>query len=141
MGIRYSQILGEMFYNIGLPDELKDMADTHFTGASHHLKRFHESTSEEHRLFHLHRHRLHQRLMMMLVYKFGDFSMATDPSNRDLNRRETWNPDWTIMVDECMYRKMMPDWRFPVGKPHAADHYLHDEDWLNYFMQQKSCVS
>lgn len=135
MGVRYSQILGDMFYRIKLSEEAKDMVDTHFTGAAHHLKRFHQANTEDMRAFHLHRHRLHQRLMMTLVYKFGDFSDAIDPSNRGLDKRDTWSPEWTIMVDECMYRKMEPDWRYPLGKAHAADHYLHDEDWLNYFQR------
>lgn len=141
MKIRYSQIVGELFYHIKLSDEVRDMLDTHFTAASHHLKRHQEAKSEEHRMFHLNRHRLHQRLMMMLVYKFGDFKDAKDPSNRDLDRRETWHPDMTIMVDENMYRKMLPDWRFSVGKAHAADLYLHDEDWLQYFTRPGSGVA
>lgn len=138
MGLRYSQVLGNVFYHIKLSDELSDMIDTHFTSASHHLRRFEQSKSEEHRLFHLTRHRIHLRLMMSLIYKFGDFSEAVDPSNRDLDRRETWSPEWTIMPDPRMFASMKEDWRFLIGEPHVADAYIHNEDWLNYFMRVES---
>jgi hypothetical protein len=76
--LRYSDIVGPYFYNIGLKGEEKDMVDTYFTGAAHHLNRLKEATTEEHWLFHLHRHRIHLRLMMTLIYLFGDFSQARD---------------------------------------------------------------
>lgn len=138
MGIRYSQIIGELFYHIKLSDEVKDMVDTHFTGASHHLRRFEQAKTDECRFFHLSRHRIHLRLMMSLIYKLGDFSEAIDSSNRDLDRRETWSPEWTIMPDQNMFRKMQPDWRYEVGVAHAADIYIHDEDWLNYSLRSGS---
>ncbi|HXH75045.1 MAG TPA: hypothetical protein VNJ08_08775 [Bacteriovoracaceae bacterium] len=139
--IRYSQIVGDLFYRIKLTDEVKDMVDTYFTGASHHLRRFEESKSEENRLFHLTRHRIHLRLMMTLIWKFGDFSEARDESSRDLDYRDTWNPDYTIMPDPFMFRRMHPDWRFMVGQPHVADTYVHNEDWLSYFMKEASTVN
>lgn len=128
--LRYSDIIGPYFYNINLSDDDKDMVDTYFTGASHHLKRFHEATTKEDKYFHLSRHRLHLRLMMIIIHERGDFSKAVDTSNRDLEHRDNWNPEWTTMPDPGMFKKMVPDWRFEVGKPHCADHYLHKDDLI-----------
>jgi hypothetical protein len=139
--IRYSQIVGELFYRIKLTDEVKDMVDTYFTGSAHHLRRFEQSKTEDHQMFHLTRHRIHLRLMMTLVHKYGDFSEAVDPSNRDLDRRETWSPEWTVLPDPFMFRRMIADWRCIVGQPHLADIYIHDEDWLNYFLRPGSIAN
>ena len=133
---RYSDILGDLFYHIKLSEELKDLIDTHFTGAAHHLRRFEEADMKEHRHFHLVRHRLHLRLMMTLIHNYGDFSEAIDPTNRDLEFRETWNPEFTTLPDPGMFRKMAPDWRYLVGESHCSDHYLHEQDWLNHSQRQ-----
>jgi hypothetical protein len=128
--LRYSDIVGPYFYNIGLTDDDKDMVDTHFTGAAHHIKRFKESSTKEAKFFHLSRHRIHLRLMMGIIFERGDFSKAKDISNRDLEHRETWNPMWTTMPDQNMFNKMLPDWRYPVGIPHCSDHYIHCDDMI-----------
>lgn len=128
--LRYSDILGTYFYNIQLSDDDRDMVDTHFTGAAHHLSRFKEAATKEEKYFHLSRHRIHLRLMMGIIYERGDFSKAKDTSNRDLEHRETWNPMWTTMPDEKMFSKMLPDWRYPLGIPHCSDQYLHRDDFL-----------
>jgi hypothetical protein len=128
--LRYSDIVGAYFYHIGLSKRDKDLLDTYFTGAAHHLKRFHESVEKKDKEFHLVRHRSHLRLMMLVVYKKGKFNNAQDPSNRGLEKREIWNPDYTIMPDPNMFRKMIPDWRFLVGEAHCSDHYLHACDVL-----------
>jgi hypothetical protein len=122
--LRYSDILGPYFYHIGLTDDDKDMVDTYFTGAAHHLARLKEAVTKEHRYFHLRKHRAHLRNMMMIVYTKGDFSNAIDESNRDLDRRDTWNPDFCIMPDPLMFKKMLPNWAYKVGEEHCADHYL-----------------
>lgn len=129
--LRYSDILGPYFYKIVLSDDDKDLVDTHFTGSAHHLKRFHEATLSEDKTFHLQRHRLHLRLMMLIVYERGDFTNASDTTNRDLEYRDTWHPESTTMPDPGMFRKMVPDWRYEVGQPHCADHYLHRDDTIN----------
>ena len=127
--LRYSDVVGPYFYNIKLNEDDQDLVSTHFTGAAHHLKRFQEATLESDKYFHLSRHRIHLRLMMTIIYKRGDFSKARDTSNRDLDRRDTWNPLHTIMPDRLMFEKMIPDWRFVVGVSHCADYYIHhDED-------------
>jgi hypothetical protein len=126
--LKYSDIVGAYFYNIKLRKCDVDMVDTHFTGAAHHLKRFHEALDEDNRRFHLLRHRLHMRLMMSIIHDHGNFINAVDPSGRRLNKRETWHPDNTTMVDQNMFRRMVPDWRFPVGVDHCSDHYLHKHD-------------
>lgn len=138
--LRYSDIVGPYFYNIILKEEEKDMVDTYFTAAAHHLKRFKEAATKSDRNFHLHRHRIHLRLLMTMIYEFGDFTEAVDVSNRDLDHRETWNPDFLIIPDPNMFNLMLPDWRFGVGVAHAADHYIHDENWINYFNNCKKFV-
>ena len=116
--LRYSDVVGPYFYNIVLVNDDKDLVDTHFTGAAHHLKRFHEAVSSSDKYFHITHHRLHLRLMMEIIYMRGDFSLATDSSNRDLDRKETWNPEHTTMPDPAMFNKMIPDWRFELGSAH-----------------------
>ena len=134
--LRYSDILGSYFYNIGLSQDDKDMVDTFFTGASHHLKRFQEATTGEDKYFHLSRHRAHLRKMMQLIHDRADFSKAIDPSNRDLDRRESWDNRWTVLPDPKMFTKMSPDVRYPVGKEHCADLYLHNDDLNNEQLSQ-----
>jgi hypothetical protein len=128
--LRYSDVIGRYFYQISLSDEDKDLVDTFFTGSAHHLKRFKEATQPEDRDYHLSRHRSHLRKMMLVVFKRGDFSKAVDPSNRDLDRRDTWNPDWTTMPDPNMFNKMLPDWRYGIGEAHCADYYLREDELL-----------
>ena len=128
--LRYSDIVGAFFYQIGLSEIENDLLDTHFTGAAHHLVRFHEAHDEKDKTFHLVRHRSHLRLMMLIVFKKGDFTNAQDPSNRGLERRQIWNPDFTLMPDQNMFRKMLPDWRFALGQAHCSDHYLHKSEIL-----------
>ena len=129
--LRYSDVVGPYFYNIVLVNDDKDLVDTHFTGAAHHLKRFHEAKTSAHKYFHLTRHRIHLCLMMGIIYMRGDFSQATDSSNRDLDFKETWNPIHTIMPDPGMFNKMTPDWRFVLGEAHVADYYLHQDDFID----------
>lgn len=137
MGLRYSDIIIS-FYMIEMSQGHKDMVDTHFTGAAHHIKRFHESIVENDRIFHLHRHRLHLRLMLYLVRAFGDFTSAKDPTGRGLEHKQSWDHDQIIMPDPLMFRKMEPDSRCPVGAVHPSDNYLHDKDWLNYLISVES---
>ena len=113
------------------------MVDTFFTGASHHLKRFQEATTEEDKYFHLSRHRTHLRKMMQLIHDRADFSKAVDPSNRDLDRRESWDNRWTVLPDPKMFTKMSPDVRYPVGVEHCADLYLHNDDLNNEQLSQQ----
>lgn len=129
--VLYSDILGDLSYHIELSQDDKDLVNTFFTGAAHHLKRHHEAKDKDTKHFHLTRHRIHLRLMMQLVHDRGDFSKAMDKTNRDLEFRETWNPDFTIMPDPGMFRKMAPDWRYPVGEAHCSDHYLHRDDIIS----------
>ena len=126
--LRYSEIVGPYFYHIELSQDDKDMVDTFFTGSSHHLRRLSEASTEADRYFHLSRHRAHLRKMMMVVFLRGVFDKAVDPSNRDLDRRETWNPDWTTMPDPLMFRKMEPNWAYKVGEAHCSDIYLHEDE-------------
>ncbi len=134
---RYSDMLGKDFYHIGLSDEDKDMVDTFFTGAGHHLARLKESATKEDRYFHLSRHRAHPRKMMLIVFERGDFSKAIDESNRDLNRPESWNPDWITIPCPNMFRKMLPNVFHEVGMSHPADMYLHEDDYWSEDMSSK----
>lgn len=126
--MRYSDILGEHFYKIGLNSEDADLIDLHYTASAHHLKRFREATTQKTRYYHLTLHRAHQRKFMLIVYQRGDFSNAIDESNQDLDRRPSWNPSVTAIPDRQMYRSMLPDWRYGVGEAHCSDIYLHDDE-------------
>ena len=130
--LRYSEVL-KSFYRIQLSEDHADLCDTWFTGAACHLWRFRESQCEEYKLFHLHRHRLHVRLMMTIVIKFGDFSEAIDSTGRGLDQRESWNHFKRVIPDFRMFESITPDPNYPVGSPHPSDHYLYDPDTLAVF--------
>lgn len=132
--MRYSQIL-KSYYRIQLTEDHADLCDTWFTGAAHHLWRFREAKSEEDKLFHAHRCRLHIRLMMTIVMKYGDFQDAIDPSGRGLEKRESWDHLKRVIPDYRMFESMVPDVIYPVGSPHPSDHFLYDPSTLAVFDQ------
>lgn len=124
--LRYSEILGTLFYGIKLSPADCDLIDTHFTGAAHHLMRYRQSTSDVAKSFHLLRHRSHLRKLMGLVFSRGDFKDAKDRSGHDLDDRESWNPDVNQVPDPLMFEKMKPDARFSIGEAHSSDIYLEE---------------
>jgi hypothetical protein len=70
--VRYSEILGSVFYNIILCQDLCDWVDTHFTGSAHHYWRMRDADrSGRDGLFTFHhvRHKAHLLALMELIYK------------------------------------------------------------------------
>ena len=130
MGLRYSEIVGEKFYQIKLHQGARDMCDVHFTGAAHHLIRMRQANDDPAAFaFHLRLHRAHLRQLRSVVYECGDFSEATDESFCGNNNRESWNPAYIEMPDPSMFNSMQPDPRHGIGEGHHNDSYLpKDED-------------
>jgi hypothetical protein len=127
--MKYSEVVGTGFYNIKLSAMMAELVDIHFAGASHHLFRYREAERDALELvdFHLIRHRAHLRHLMNIVYKYGNFNYAIDSSLRDMDERESWNPDKHPIPDPCMFNSMLPDVRYQLGLPHSlCDEFLHD---------------
>lgn len=123
--LKYSEILGDVFYKIRLSAADADLLDQHFQGAAHHLWRYREAEPEsEVEQFHLRLHRMHLVQLMKIVYLRGDFCQAVDPTPLGLNRREAWNPDYNPLPDEEMFNEMWADGRYELGAEHPSDLYL-----------------
>lgn len=128
--MKYSQIIGPIFYKIELSTKMQDVVDAHFAGASHHLYRFREAKKSfsHYSEFHLIRHKAHLRKLMGVVYKHGDFSRSEDRSMLDLDLRESWNPDKRCIPDHNMFNSMIPDARYLEGEEHPFDSLLDNMD-------------
>ena len=127
--MKYSEIVGSGFYNIQLSPMMGQLVDIYFAGASHHLFRYREAERKALELvdFHLTRHRAHLRHLMNIVYKYGNFSCAIDSSLRDMDARESWDPDRYPIPDPYMFNSMFPDPRYQLGFSHSlCDGYLQD---------------
>ena len=126
--MRYSEIIGSKFYNIALTKPVQVKLDVHYTASSHHYWRISDSDYFQEQIFHSVRHKEHLFLMMELIYKYGDFTNAVDPSLRGLDIRESWNPRKTLtMPDSAMFNSMSPDIQCKCGEPHPSDIYLTTE--------------
>jgi len=123
--LRYSAIIGDSFYKIGLMQEHRDLVDVHFTAAAHHYLLLPKVESDVDRQYHIARHRAHMRAMMTIVYRYGDFSKAIDESLRGLELRERWNPITNFTLpDPKMFNSMHADPTCKMGEPHPSDHFL-----------------
>jgi len=131
--MRYSTIIGEAFYKIKLPDGVKDVVDIHFTASAHHLRVLPLAKTKSDRAFHLKRHRGHLLALMDYVYKFGDFSQASDDSLRDLDQQSSWDPSRCFSLpDPKMFHSMSADPGVLPGEPHPSDVYI---DWDGWFCE------
>lgn len=127
--MRYSQIVGPVFYGIGMSPEHCDVVDVHFTAAAHHYWMLPRSESTEARQYHLARHRGHLRAMMRIIFLNGDFTRAKDESLRGLDERYSWNPDLNFSLpDPAMFNSMSADPACGVFEPHPSDWYLAPEE-------------
>ena len=123
--LRYSQIVGSEFYNIGLPEDAKDMVDVHFTAAAHHFHRMQEAEDYPPSFtFHRDRHRAHLKAMLAIVHDQGDFTDARDESLSGHEDRSAWCPSEAILPSFSMFNSMPPDACFPLGAEHGSDVYL-----------------
>jgi len=125
--MKYSDIVGSGFYNIKLSQKMSEFLDVYFSGASHHLFRCLEAEVKNDAFvdFHMKIHESHLRHLMNIVYKYGDFSCSKDLSLREMDKRESWNPDKYPLPDPNMFDSMFPDARYSIGEYHLlCDRYL-----------------
>jgi len=127
--MRYSQIVGECFYQIKLSQPERNMLDLFFTGAGHHYWRAREAFTNGDRLnaeFHLEKMQMHVESLRAVIYFHGDFSQAVDQSWRGLEKRASWDPASRGLPDPEMFNSFSPDFRFKVGDNHPNDQQLPD---------------
>lgn len=122
--LKYSDIIGSWFYNIGLSDVNKQMVDIYFFCAAHHYYRWRGATEPIHKDIHLTRHQLALKELISVVYQNGDFSRAYDPLQKGLDEREAWNPENLTIPDPRMFDSQAADHRYPLGRKHPFDIYL-----------------
>lgn len=123
--MRYSEIVGAKFYNIGLSPEQAEMVDVFFSSAAHHFLILPFCRNGVHHSFHLRRHRAHLNAMMTLVFECGDISEARDESLRGLGLHENWNPQVNrALPDPRMFDSMGLDLSLAPGEALPFDFYI-----------------
>jgi hypothetical protein len=125
--MRYSKIICDVFYNIKLSSDYRDILDVHFTAAAHHFLILRQS-SRKYRQYHVLRHRAHTKAMMDTIYINGDFTKAKDDSGRGLEKRESWDSQLNFALpDPRMFNSMKRDPSCEIGEPHPSDFYLNPD--------------
>lgn len=66
--VKYSEILGPAFYQIGLSEADAQIVDVHFTASPHHFWILRARLTPEQRRFHVTRHCAHLHVLMMIVF-------------------------------------------------------------------------
>lgn len=122
--MRFSEVVGKEFYQIGLASRDAVMVDIFFSGACHHHQQHLRAQSEANYDFHLTYFRAHLRHMMDVIYVRGDFSNAKDASLNNRDTREAWDADRVSIPDPEMFDGLVPDERYPLGTNHELDSHL-----------------
>lgn len=131
MRIRYSQVVGDLFYRIALSEREGELCDIHFTAAAHHYQTLKVCDSGPNYHFHNERFLAHLLKMKAVVYSHGDFVKAIDDSKMGLDTRDGWHPRNITLPAPDMFDDMNPDADCPPGTPHVSDEFL-DISVLNY---------
>lgn len=130
--MRYSEIIGIGFHNIGLPEREMRLIDAHAIAAAHH--RLMAIEPGETHGFHLEHYEEHVRAIFRIVHG-GDFSHAQDPMNEGREKKSFWAlepgpiPD-DRLPDPQMFHYMPADARYPHGGHHPYDLLLEVEKSL-----------
>jgi hypothetical protein len=125
--MRYSEIIGDVYHHIRLPEPNQFWLDVYFSAAAHHLIRWREAQRDSNEeAFHNNLFRKHLHAMMNIIYISGNFREAVDPTGFELHKRESWNPErLTVgLPDPLMFNAMTGDERFGLGEHHISDSYL-----------------
>jgi hypothetical protein len=127
--MKYSDVVGDAFYRIGLSAKDAFLVNSYFSGACHHYFRWMETDRAgdlRAAAFHHARLMAHMRHLFSVVFTRGDFSRALDESYRDMDERDSWDPDAAIIPDPEMFDGLMADRRYPPGIDHEEDRHLTD---------------
>lgn len=134
--MRYSVIVGEAYYRIGLSSDQYSLVDAYFLAASHHRYRSLEADDLRNAQYHQRLYWLHLKALYRVVER-GQFLEAKDLSRRGMDRAQSWSPDrlpdcvsvltdldHTALAHENMFRSMSYDPRFEAGENHPYDELL-----------------
>lgn len=124
--MRYAEIIGSGFYNIGLKNWEYTRIDQHFVAAAHHRQLAIEPGDT--RAFHVRLYLEHVRAFFEIVYR-GDFSQVQDPMFAGRDEKEFWNPDRLKYSRDISLRndELLPDPKMFTYMP-ADARYLHGHD-------------
>lgn len=124
--MRYSSIIGLGFYGIQLTKEQYESVDAHFLSCVHHLRRFEQSRSQFHQTYFWQ----HLKALMAIVQS-GDFRESIDLSERGMNLKSSWTPQFmefddpsqsSYYPDPEMFSMMdWPDERYLIGQSFPYD--------------------
>lgn len=119
------------FYRIRLPDEIADLVNQSFFGASSHLKLSEIAKLEGNREYfikHITRFRSHVRFIMRLVRRYGDFTNSEDATNRGLDCKEFWDPSVSFCPGKEDFTSMSLDYRHKLGQDSDIDCILFETE-------------
>lgn len=122
----YSDVLIS-YHRIKLSRSNANAVDIFFTGAGQHLLLWKMAVSGSwQEQFHDERFRAHLKALMEVVFTGGDFSVAIDPTEFGLQKRENWSWESGSILhkDPRMFNSLPYDNRFTVGETHPNDTYL-----------------
>lgn len=131
--IKYSDIVGEIYYNIGLSKHEACLVDAHFAAAAHHRGGALLADDLRNGQFHQKLYWLHLKRLFEIV-SMGDFSHAKDLSGRGMNLRGSWHTsrlpecvsvltdlDKSALPHENMFGTTSFDGRLEMGDDHPYD--------------------
>lgn len=131
--MRYSDVIGDIFYKIRLNPEASARVDQHFISAAHHRWRFYTAKTPDGIRYH-HRMYFEHLFALLRTVMGGDFTHAVDLSQRGLNSPLGWSPARFpvpqpahmteydhLLPSPKMFDAMDSDIRFKEGIPHLYD--------------------
>ena len=118
----YSRLVLWGFHQIYLPAPWAGIVDRHVWASGHHLVRSREALSR-YRIWEFH-HRAylrHVEALTVLIARFGDFTFAIDPSERELHFRHTWRDLGCALPNPQMLDDLQCDQSIALGEQHPYD--------------------
>lgn len=119
--LRYSNIIGDIFYNIGLTKRQGALVDAHFLAAGHHYHRIKLGGGDFHRV----QMWRHVKALTEIV-RSGDFTDAKDTGGDgycDLSNPDNWKFSHRLPHPQ-MFDSTWEDYRFSFGENHPYDDIL-----------------
>jgi hypothetical protein len=132
--MKYSEIIGAGFYQIGLTPACLELVDAHYLAAAHHRQRCLEAP--EHANWHSRMFASHVSALFSVIAG-GNFSHAVDPLDQGFDDPTFWAaPPAGILLesdifrieaclpDPGMFHEFPADRRYPAGSPVPYDAVL-----------------